>query len=119
MSEIILTKEASTVLKKLYSQYKKRLRAGTPASDAKEFENAKVIHKELFPDWSFEAVDSACAELLNAKLLGGFRADGYVYRAYLVNAGIAFSQGLGSKNASNFFGRVLELVQAIRSLLPW
>lgn len=119
MGDVKLTKNAKTVLKKLCSQYEKRIRNGMSKSEAADFDDSKNVHKELFPKWAFDDVDSACLELLNAELLTGLRADGYVYRVYLSNAGIEFNRGLGSKTASKLFECVLELVQAIRSLLPW
>lgn len=119
MENVVLTSTAAAVLKKLYSQYKKRIRNGMPKSDAADFGSSRTIHKEFFPGKSFEDIDAACAELLRANLLTGFRADGYLYHAALSDTGIAFSENTASRNASTFFGQVLELVQTIRSLLPW
>lgn len=119
MNEISLTKNAATVLKKLYDQYKARVRKGMSNSEAADFGDSKAIHRQYFPKWEFEDLDAACAELLRAKLLSGFRADGYVFCATLSDDGIAFSENNVAKNASTFFGRALELIQAIRSRLPW
>ena len=119
MNEILLTAHAYAVIKKLHAQYKKRIRKGLSKTDAADFGDSRMIHSELFPNSSFEDIDAACTELLQAKLLDGFRADGYVYRAILSDTGIAFTESAASRNASTLFGRVLELLQAIRSLLPW
>lgn len=119
MDEISLTANAATVLKRLCKQYKKRLKDGASKSEAADFDSSKVIHAEFFPKWDFEDVDAACSELLRGGMLCGFRADGYVYCAVLSDAAIAFSENRASKNASRFVGSVLDLIQAIRSLLPW
>lgn len=119
MNEITLTKSSSVVLKKLYKRYIKRTADGMPKSNAADFGDSLAIHDELFPKWSWEDVDAACEELLNADLIVGFRADGYVYRVCLSDAGITFAQNLGSKNVSSSFGYLLELFQAIQALLPW
>lgn len=117
MDELNLTKNASAVLKKIQSRYKQRIKEGMSKSDAADFDSSKAIHEELLPKWTFEDVDSACAELLRAKLLDGFRADGYVFRASLSETGIALSEGSPLKNVPKFVGWVLELAQAIRALL--
>ena len=119
MQEITLRKDTAAVLKKLHTQYKKRIRSGMSKANAADFGSSKTIHEAFFPKSSFEDIDSVCEELLNANMLDGFRADGYVYRAVLSDAGIAFSENYISKSASTIFGLASELVQAIRSLLPW
>lgn len=119
MDEIILTKEARSLLRSLLKVYRKRLRSGVPPADAANFNCSEEIHKSILPEWSFDAVDTACAELLQHGLGNGFRADGVVYRFRLSAKGIAFIESASEKTASSFLGWAWEILKAIQDLLPW
>ena len=118
MNEIILTKNARKLLRKLLKHYRKRLSHGASSTAAAYFGGSEEIHRDILPKWSFDAVDAACSELLRQKLVSGFRADGVVYSLHLSDRGIAFSESSSGKTASSFFGWVWELLKAIQSLLP-
>lgn len=119
MEEQILTKDASSLLDLLYTEYKKRLKQGLDKTIAANFESSKTIQRDLVPEWSFDTVDSACAELRYAGLLRGLKADGYEYHVTLSDKGIIYGETKFPRAASKAVSRVFEVLQAIRSLLPW
>lgn len=119
MDEITLTKNASDVFAKVYKEYRKRIKRGASKSDAADFDSSKAVHRDLLPKWDFDNVDAACAELRNAGLTYGFKADGYEYHVSLSDQGIIYGENRAPAAASTVVSRVLEVLQAIRSLLPW
>ena len=119
MDNITLTKDAADVFSRIYKEYRNRIKRGVPKSDAVNFGNSRTIHRDLFHGRDFETVDSACTELRNAGLTNGLRADGYEYCVALSNKGIIYGENRAPTAVSTVVSRVLEVLQAIRSLLPW
>ena len=119
MDNITLTKDAADVFSAIYKEYRKRVKRGASKSDAADFCSSKTVHSDLLPKWDFDNVDSACAELRNAGLTHGFRADGYEYRVTLSDKGITYGENRAPAAVATVVSRVLEVLQAIRGLLPW
>lgn len=89
-----LTKDAKTILYKLYTEYRDRRKHGFPKSDSKNFSSAKEVHESFFPDLSIEDVDESLLELKNNNFINGIRADGTLYTCELSDYAIATLENL-------------------------
>lgn len=89
-----LTKDAKTILYKLYMEYRDRRKHGFSKSDSKNFDCAKTIHTDFFPDLSLEDVDDSLLELKNNNFINGTCADGTMYTCELSDYAIATLENL-------------------------
>jgi len=58
LEEIILTKEASNLLRTIYAEYKKKVKRGESREDASNFDSSKAIHEKLAASQPFADIDS-------------------------------------------------------------
>lgn len=107
------------IFKRLYREYKQRLRQGKSKSEAAYFDSSKVIHQNFFPEQHFDDFDAACAELRHADLLEGFRADGYEYHITLSNDGVIYGRTAFRRAVAKVASPVIELAKTILPRLPW
>lgn len=89
-----LTKDAKTVLYKLYKEYSDRRKHGFTKSDSKNFINGEEIQKNFFPNLLLEDVEDSLRELGRNKFLNNLYADGTVYTCSLSEFAIATMENL-------------------------
>lgn len=89
-----LTKDAKTMLYKLYSEYSDRRKHGFTKSDSKDFINAEELQNNLFPDLQSEDIDDLLRELKGNGFINEIRADGGFYTCSLSDYAIATLESL-------------------------
>ncbi len=93
-----LTKDAKTVLYKLYKEYSDRRKHGFTKSDSKNFINVEEIQKNFFPDLLLEDVEDSLRELGRNNFLNNLYADDTVYTCRLSDFAIATMENLPTRN---------------------
>ena len=89
-----LTKEAKTILYKLYAEYRDRRKHGFSKSESKNFESSKTVQSDFFPDLLLEDVDDSLRELRDNNFIHGTLADDIVYTCELSDYAIATLESL-------------------------
>lgn len=114
MSEIIITKDAASLLKSMYRAYKKRIRNGTPKQEAAIFGDPSDIQQEINGNWSLADIGDACEELCGADLLHCLPGDDGIQMAILSQAGIAYAEG----QATGALKSIWDILKALLSFIP-
>lgn len=89
-----LTKDAKTMLYKLYKEYSDRRKHGFNKSDSKDFNNAEEIQKNFFPNLLLEDVEDSLRELGRNGFLNNLYADDTVYNCRLSDYAITTMENL-------------------------
>lgn len=89
-----LTNDSKKILYKLYAEYRDRCKHGFSKSDSKNFDCAKSIHDNFFPDLLLEDVEDSLRELGRNNFLNNKYADNTVYICHLSDHAIATMENL-------------------------
>lgn len=115
MSEIILSKEAKTLIRAIYKEYKRRRKAGMPKDQARSFGDSDTIQANILDKWNINDIDEACQELNNAGLIDCLLLDSTIGETDLTDEGINFMENYNTGKLSVFW----KLLELVRSFLPW
>lgn len=112
MTDISITKDATTLLKAMHKTYKRRRRDGQPRREAVIIGDPSDIQQEIMSQWSLEDIEDACWELEDAGLLECLPGDDSIQAAMLSNEGITYAEG-------RFVGVMKSIWSLLKELLPF
>lgn len=103
-----LTNDSKKILFKLYAEYRDRRKHGFSKSNSKDFDCAKTIHTDFFPDLLMEDIEDSLRELGRNGFLNNKYADDTVYICHLSDHAIATMENL-PKEALTSFGNFISI----------
>ena len=115
MNDITLSKEANTLIRAIYKEFKRRRKSSISKEEARSFGDSDSIQSNIVKTWNINDIDEACRELTTAQILDCLFLDNTVGETILTNFGISFMENRTSSKLSALW-KVLEM---IRSFLPW
>lgn len=108
----LLTKDAKSVLLKLYKNYLEKIASGVARDQAKQFGSSEDIKDNILPDETIDNIDSYCYELRDQNYLHVVGADNSIYLSELTSLAINAMENRFAKN-------VAKVVNAISKLAPF
>lgn len=114
MADILLSKDADTLLCLIYKHYLQKRDAGINKSEAKflgDINNINEIAKDL--KWSISDIEDTCKELSRKAMLICRFADNTIYMAYLSDDGIAYLENRfknGLSSLLKYLGKILPYI---------
>lgn len=89
-----LTKDAKTMLYKLYKEYSDRRKHGFSKSESKHFGSAETIRINFFPELPSEDIEDSLRELSRNDFLNNLYADNTVYDCRLSDYAVATMENI-------------------------
>lgn len=109
--DVELTKDAKKILKRIYKEYKRRLKAGKTFSEAVDFEDSIRYYKDLFPGWDERLTWSLLYELSKQGLIKKHQRGSFV----LLREGILFMEQRRRRFVKTTFEKLLLIIKSLFS----
>lgn len=93
MKNLSLTKDARTLLTKIFDEYKKKSKSNTPINSARILGTSSSVHELVKPKFSLAKTEILIEELIDNQLLSGTRYAHNWGNLRLTSKGIAYMEG--------------------------